>query len=184
MPGGVGCKIAAAHRNEKDDPYAQPPGAVAADTPVTQPQPPCALSAAPRAVARSWMSIERWRGMHAEQGIQAVVGRLRAQYPAARILLNAVLPAGARSDIERLLKQPRPAQPVALAADGVRAVAAAPNRARPRPREPGGQSVPLRPAHLPLKRADLPDFMRRDGGFRNCGARRLPAQCAQAAPIL
>jgi lysophospholipase L1-like esterase len=151
----------------------------------------CATSAAPRAVDYPWMSIERWRQMHAEQvaraaqggidvmfvgdsltemwpkalwdsnfghlkaanfgiggdhtgnvlwrlqdpaiaaikpklvvlmigvnninlckesadavfgGIRAVVARLRAQYPAARILLNAVLPAGtAGSDVRRRL---------------------------------------------------------------------------------
>ena len=160
-------------------------GAVAADTPATQLLAPCAVNATPRTVEYPWMSIERWRGMHAEQvaraakgevdvmflgdsitemwskpvwdanfgqlkaanfgiggdhtgnllwrlqdtavarlrpklvvlligvnnlnlcgetpeqvfaGIQAVVGRLRAQYPAARILLNGVLPAGAKSD--------------------------------------------------------------------------------------
>ncbi|MYM87297.1 hypothetical protein GTP91_08885 [Rugamonas sp. FT82W] len=253
-------------------------GAIAADTPAAQTPRQCALTAAPRAVEYPWMSIERWRGMHAEQvaraakgdvdvmflgdsitemwskpvwdanfgqlkaanfgiggdhtgnvlwrlqdpaiarlqpklvvlligvnnlnlcgetpeqvfgGIQAVVGRLRAQYPAARILLNAVLPSGAkpdepvrrrivaldkmvatlddgqhvffhdygahfiaadgtlsaenqpdflhlsekgyriwaaamRPDIERLLNQPRPVQPVVLAPDDVRAFAAAP----------------------------------------------------------
>ncbi len=255
-------------------------GAFAADPPATPLQTQCATNAKPRTVEYPWMSIERWRGMHADQvaraakgevdvmflgdsitemwskpvwdanfgqlkaanfgiggdhtgnllwrlqdptigrlrpklvvlligvnnlnlcgetpeqvfgGIQAVVGRLRAQYPAARILLNAVLPAGAgpdepvrqrivaldkmvarlddgqhvffhnygahfvgadgtlsaanqpdflhlseqgyriwaaamRPDIERLLNQPRPgaAPAVVLAADDVRAFAAAP----------------------------------------------------------
>lgn len=149
---------------------------------------PCATTAAPRAVDYPWMSIERWRQMHAEQvvraakgdidvmflgdsltemwpkplwernfgtlkaanfgiggdhtgnvlwrlqepaiagikpklvvlmigvnninlckesgddvfsGILLVVARLRAQYPAARILLNAVLPEGAPDSDER-----------------------------------------------------------------------------------
>jgi lysophospholipase L1-like esterase len=155
-------------------------GAAAADAPSS-----CATNVTPRTVEYPWMSIERWRGMHAEQvaraargevdvmflgdsitemwskpvwdanfgqlkaanfgiggdhtgnvlrrlqdpaiaglrpklvvlligvnnfnlcgetpeqvfgGIQAVVGRLRALYPAARILLNAVLPSGQAPD--------------------------------------------------------------------------------------
>lgn len=146
---------------------------------------PCATNAAPRAVEYPWMSVERWRGMHAGQvaraaqggvdvmfvgdsitemwprsvwdanfgrlkaanfgiggdhtgnllwrlqdpaiaalkpklvvlligvnnlnlcnetprqvfaGIEAVVARLRTQYPSARILLNAVLPTGEAPD--------------------------------------------------------------------------------------
>lgn len=159
--------------------------AFANDAAAIKPTPVCATTAAPRAVDYPWMSIERWRGMYADQvaraaqggvdvmflgdsitemwpkpvweasfgrlkaanfgiggdhtgnvlwrlqnpaitglkpklvvlligvnnlnlcgetpeqvfsGIQAVVARLRTLYPSARILLNAVLPAGEAPD--------------------------------------------------------------------------------------